>query len=141
MATTQLTLCIVTLRAFRPIPVQYPRPISDAYLTEIQQPPDAKDGETLEPQEEAEIDPMGLSGADLDTSMPPTSRKDAHMSQTDTPDVPMRFVEKKRLHWSGKTCKWFRSVGGSGDCTVLGRAHRPCAVDNSGQPRKFQSLP
>jgi tRNA-dihydrouridine synthase 3 len=27
------------------------------------------------------------------------------MSQADTPDAPPRFSEKKRLHWSGKTCK------------------------------------
>ena len=27
------------------------------------------------------------------------------LSQQDTPDVPMRFIEKKRLHWAGKTCE------------------------------------
>lgn len=26
------------------------------------------------------------------------------LSQIDTPDVPIRFGEKKRLHWAGKTC-------------------------------------
>jgi tRNA-dihydrouridine synthase 3 len=25
-------------------------------------------------------------------------------SQADAPEVPQRFSEKKRLHWSGKTC-------------------------------------
>lgn len=25
-------------------------------------------------------------------------------SQVDTPDVPVRFWEKKKLHWTGKTC-------------------------------------
>ena len=25
-------------------------------------------------------------------------------SQVDTPDVPVRFLEKKRLYWTGKTC-------------------------------------
>ena len=25
-------------------------------------------------------------------------------SQEDTPDVPLRPIEKKRLHWEGKTC-------------------------------------
>lgn len=30
---------------------------------------------------------------------------DPALSQIDTPDVPIRFAEKKRLHWSGKTCK------------------------------------
>ena len=28
-------------------------------------------------------------------------------SQVDTPDVRVRFPEKKRLHWKGKTCKLF----------------------------------
>jgi len=26
-------------------------------------------------------------------------------SQVDSPDVPVRFSEKKRLHWAGKTCR------------------------------------
>ena len=26
------------------------------------------------------------------------------LSQVDTPDMPVRFSEKKRLHWAGKTC-------------------------------------
>ena len=26
------------------------------------------------------------------------------LSQVDTPDMPIRFSEKKRLHWTGKTC-------------------------------------
>jgi tRNA-dihydrouridine synthase 3 len=25
--------------------------------------------------------------------------------QTDSPDTPLRFSEKKRLHWAGKTCR------------------------------------
>ncbi len=28
-------------------------------------------------------------------------------SQADTPDVPVRFSEKKRLNWAGKTCMCF----------------------------------
>jgi tRNA-dihydrouridine synthase 3 len=27
-------------------------------------------------------------------------------AHNDTPDVPMRFVEKKRLDWAGKTCAY-----------------------------------
>lgn len=30
---------------------------------------------------------------------------DENESQKDTPDVPMRFNEKKRLNWRGLTCK------------------------------------
>lgn len=29
--------------------------------------------------------------------------------QVDTPDVPLRFTEKKRLHWAGKTCMFLTS--------------------------------
>ena len=86
---------------------QYPRPVSDAYLKEIQRPPGAKGEGTLEPPEETEVGP---SGTDLETSTPQTSGQDVDMSQTYTPDTPMRFAEKKRLHWAGKTCEWFRSV-------------------------------
>jgi tRNA-dihydrouridine synthase 3 len=25
-------------------------------------------------------------------------------SQADAPDMPVRFLEKKKLHWAGKTC-------------------------------------
>lgn len=32
------------------------------------------------------------------------SNEDVPMAQADTPDVPMRFNEKKRLHWQGLTC-------------------------------------
>jgi len=100
----------MALRAFHLMHVQYPRPLSDAYLKEIQQSPDARDEETLEPPKETEVNPIESLGANLETSTPPTADQDVDMSQTDTPDAPMRFAEKKRLHWSGKTCKWFHSV-------------------------------
>ena len=29
---------------------------------------------------------------------------DVAMSAQDAPDVPMRFADKRRLHWAGKTC-------------------------------------
>lgn len=32
-------------------------------------------------------------------------RTDDTLDRNDTPDVPMRFSEKKRLHWTGKTCE------------------------------------
>lgn len=89
--------------------VQYPRPISDAYLKEIQQSPNTKDEETLEPTEETEVNPIE-SSSDLGTSTPLISNQDVDMSQIDTLDTPTRFAEKKRLHWSGKTCKWFCSL-------------------------------
>ena len=99
---TQLTSAY---RAFSLLYVKYPRPVSDSYLKEIQQ---SHEG-TLEPPE-AEVNPMESSDAGLETLAHPTSCQDADMSQADTPDTPMRFTEKKRLHWSGKACKWFRSI-------------------------------
>ena len=53
---------------------------------------------------------MESPGDDLETSTPKMPVQGADASQTDTPDTPMRFAEKKRLHWNGKTCKWFRTV-------------------------------
>ena len=57
-----------------------------------------------------DVDPIEISGADFEASTRSVSTQDGDMSQADTPDTPMRFVEKKRLHWSGKTCKWLHSV-------------------------------
>ena len=34
---------------------------------------------------------------------------DEAVAQADLPDVPFRFSEKKRLHWSDKTCMWSHS--------------------------------
>lgn len=33
-----------------------------------------------------------------------TGELNGPLSQVDTPDVPVRFWEKKKLHWTGKTC-------------------------------------
>jgi tRNA-dihydrouridine synthase 3 len=33
-----------------------------------------------------------------------TGELSAPLSQVDTPDVLVRFREKKKLHWTGKTC-------------------------------------
>ena len=101
---TRLIICIVVLRASHPMRVQYPRPVSDAYLKEIQQSPDPMDGEPIEPPE-TEADPKESSGTDFEALAPRASKQDVDMSQVDTPDTPMRVAEKKRLHWSGKTCK------------------------------------
>ena len=35
-----------------------------------------------------------------------TGETNGPLSQVDTPDVPVRFSEKKRLHWAGKTCEF-----------------------------------
>jgi hypothetical protein len=33
-----------------------------------------------------------------------TGELNGPLRKVDTPDVPVRFLEKKRLHWTGKTC-------------------------------------
>ena len=33
-----------------------------------------------------------------------TGEPNGSLSQVDTPDVPVRFWEKKKLYWTGKTC-------------------------------------
>lgn len=90
---------------FSSMRVQYPRPVSDAYLKEIQQSTDPMDGEPIEPPEETAGDPKELSSPDLEAPAPSASNQDVDISQVDTPDTPMRLAEKRRLHWSGKTCK------------------------------------
>ena len=76
---------------------QYPRPITDAYLKEIQvgKQPDAPDEDITAPEEQV---PQKIDGAVI-------KQTGGTSDQNDTPDVPMRFSEKKRLPWTGKTCE------------------------------------
>ncbi|KIJ58427.1 hypothetical protein HYDPIDRAFT_102661 [Hydnomerulius pinastri MD-312] len=81
---------------------KYPRPITDAYLKELeianQASTEGKDAPAGEDEKEDTIE----SGAQsAETAI--TKRTGEATDQTDTPDVPTRFSEKKRLHWSGKT--------------------------------------
>ncbi|CAA7264440.1 unnamed protein product [Cyclocybe aegerita] len=46
--------------------------------------------------------PAGLAPVDSDF-IEQKRTGDSSTSQTDTPDVPVRFAEKKKLHWTGKT--------------------------------------
>ena len=85
---------------------QYPHPIADAYLKEIQNAAaDEKKAEsTLEAATEAvTVNVSEVEAQPSDSAAVATKTEEDH-SQDDTPDVPLRFVEKKRLHWSGKTC-------------------------------------
>lgn len=83
--------------------LQYPHPISDAYLKELQdnanEPPKKKEEAPQTPDiaPEPPIQPAAPEG--------PTVPETADKSQEDAPDAPVRFVEKKRLHWKGKTCE------------------------------------
>jgi hypothetical protein len=56
--------------------------------------------------------PSAPSGVVAVTPPAPTKwSSDEAVAQADLPDVPFRFSEKKRLHWSDKTCTW--SLSGS----------------------------
>ena len=97
------------------IPNQYPHPIADAYLKQLQddeKKTQAKPKEVsnqavfdvadLEQQENVSAPPVEAAPAPPEPVKPPTPAED--ISQVDTPDVPMRAVEKKRLSWNGMTC-------------------------------------
>ncbi|KAG6856330.1 hypothetical protein H0H87_005531 [Tephrocybe sp. NHM501043] len=98
---------------------KYPFPISGVYLREVQEQNDAEAKPKAitnvnsvvlaEPEQDMDVDtsaPQGPAEAlvssveailEKRTGEAPTS------STVETPDVPIRFPEKKRLHWSGKT--------------------------------------
>ncbi|OSD00670.1 zinc finger dihydrouridine synthase [Trametes coccinea BRFM310] len=84
---------------------KYPHPIADAYLKEIQQASNEQGGgNTVEASETpASSAPETPAGTQPIESVPAASDDAVDRSQDDTPDVPLRFVEKKRLHWAGKT--------------------------------------
>lgn len=51
--------------------------------------------------------PHSVSSAPSGIVAQPAPKKwssDEAVAQSDLPDVPLRFSEKKRLHWSDKTC-------------------------------------
>ena len=68
---------------------KYPTPITDEYLKTLNDSNQAQGGDTAS----ADI----LEKIDLDSSE----------AQRDTPDVPFRVQEKKRLRWEGMTCRLF----------------------------------
>jgi tRNA-dihydrouridine synthase 3 len=51
--------------------------------------------------------PASSAPSDIVTAPPAPTKwsSDEVVAQADLPDVPLRFQEKKRLHWSDKTCK------------------------------------
>jgi tRNA-dihydrouridine synthase 3 len=66
-------------------------------------PPGIKEPPTSEP-----IRPHSVSvpsGTVVARPAPTKWSSDEAVAQADLPDVPLRFQEKKRLHWSDKTCK------------------------------------
>jgi tRNA-dihydrouridine synthase 3 len=96
---------------------QYPHPIADAYLRALQEqdrgdgkpkPTPSKDFIVVAEPEQMNVD-VALNASELpkihSTDIISKCVGDPPAPQVDTPDVPFRFSEKKRLHWSGKTCE------------------------------------
>jgi hypothetical protein len=57
----------------------------------------------------SDVQPRHVSTATLGIVARPAPTKwssDEAVAQVDLPDVTLRFPEKKRLHWSNKTCTW-----------------------------------
>ncbi|KAI0822356.1 zinc finger dihydrouridine synthase [Trametes gibbosa] len=81
---------------------KYPHPISDAYLKEIQNNAN-EEKKADEPSPVADIAAESESPAVITSAPGPHQGDAAERVQNDTPDVPLRFVEKKRLQWTGKT--------------------------------------
>jgi tRNA-dihydrouridine synthase 3 len=89
--------------------LQYSHPLADTYLKELQaannessNAPDALDL-AVEAGVAEPVQPMDTT-PNTNTTDQITRRTGENTSQNDTPDVPMRFAEKKRLDWAGKTC-------------------------------------
>ncbi|KIO11271.1 hypothetical protein M404DRAFT_127500 [Pisolithus tinctorius Marx 270] len=79
---------------------KYPTPIADAYLQELDAVVNGG-GDVEEPQAQ-ESQKAGNAGNDPVGDLITHRTGETH-SQAETPDVLMRFSEKKRLHWTGKT--------------------------------------
>jgi tRNA-dihydrouridine synthase 3 len=110
---------------------QYPLPITETYLKELQEKTEDKEEEAVqksgvvivehnsevvgvqEPEKEVPMPVLDALEPPVGTDPPPSATlgpvpeklsSEAATSQVDTPDVPIRFQEKKRLNWSNKTC-------------------------------------
>jgi tRNA-dihydrouridine synthase 3 len=83
--------------------LQYPRPITDAYLEELEaakeQEERAGDGGDDVPMNASNVPPHNPT--ELITKRTGASDSSA---QADTPDVRPRLPEKRKLSWSGKSC-------------------------------------
>ncbi|KAI0768259.1 zinc finger dihydrouridine synthase [Trametes elegans] len=90
-----------TLRKIRT--KKYPHPIADAYLKEL------RDNATDEgnPKEIVVVPEVNGDALEGEVKVEIAAYQDqttpGDKSQNDTPDVPLRAEEKKRLHWAGKT--------------------------------------
>ncbi|KAI0088312.1 zinc finger dihydrouridine synthase [Irpex rosettiformis] len=111
-ATTQTELNTVDAEALKQIRTKkFPHPTANAYLKELQAATEAEQKKSQEKKvavvvpeqeqgQETSIPEASVSVIDVP---PPQTEPLPDDSQKDTPDVPLRPSEKKRLHWKGKT--------------------------------------
>ncbi|KAG8902356.1 tRNA-dihydrouridine synthase 3 [Tulasnella sp. 403] len=79
---------------------KYPTPVTDAYLTELSR---QSQTDEQEPEDyEASVNTQSTQVLCADAPVEP-SEPSQETPLDDTPDVPMRTQEKKRLHWKGLT--------------------------------------
>ena len=116
--------------------------MADAYLQEIKNSAEGEKAENdqaenapvsqlaPEPQDTPPVGSEAPADAPAVSDPLPPSNQTVDESQDDTPDVPIRFAEKKRLHWKGKTCKSSASVL---LCSYLLDEFRSRSIDDSGQ--------
>lgn len=130
---------------------QYPFPTADEYLRQLaaenpEKPkaiPTANSIVIGEPEQEMDVEMSAPTPQPtLQESAPPKSTVDEIIekrtgdpatptSQVDTPDVRVRFPEKKRLHWKGKTCALFLKPQSN---LISHVRRRPCAINDSRKP-------
>jgi tRNA-dihydrouridine synthase 3 len=84
--------------------LQYPKPITDAYLQELE----VAKGDSNRLEEDVVVGEENFAMGDpppISSELVAKRTGNSDLSaQTDTPDVPIRVQEKRRLNWSGKSC-------------------------------------
>jgi tRNA-dihydrouridine synthase 3 len=92
---------------------QYPHPKSDTFMKKLAVMNEDRDIDAyplLPPEEQGSECTTSITCAEPEQNLEATNaliekRTAQSPFQTDTSEVPLRFSEKKRLHWAGKTCK------------------------------------
>ncbi|KAI0340341.1 zinc finger dihydrouridine synthase [Trametopsis cervina] len=82
---------------------KFPHPVADAYLKELQAAAVQADGQGNQGQVTKDIIVVQEPEQETPTAPELPVNHIPDLSESDTPDVPLRPLEKKRLHWKGKT--------------------------------------
>jgi hypothetical protein len=84
-------------------------PEQEAADIEMAAPTSSSAAEPQTPADEPVSAPAPISALTIDEIIEMrTGDAETTKTQVDTPDVRIRFPEKKRLHWKGKTCTFIR---------------------------------